>query len=94
MPDRSQVCRPMLGTPIESFASLGPILGCARLESGHFFVRAPDLPQRNLAKKIMTVELEDGSVLAMMISASRVFGPVPGRHTNDKGRRSDEWSWS
>jgi hypothetical protein len=49
---RSQpgVPMPMLGTPPEFFASLGPILGCARPEPAGIFLFATFFPSRKPAK--------------------------------------------
>jgi hypothetical protein len=66
MPDRSEVCPAHARHTDQIFASLGPILGCARLAGGHFFICRRACASETNGKK-PGAGLEDGSVLAMMI---------------------------
>jgi hypothetical protein len=56
----------MHGTPTSSFASLGPILGCARLDRWAFFYWGSLVPSGNRAKNSSVVELEHRSVLSIL----------------------------
>jgi hypothetical protein len=78
----------MRGTPNRIFASLGPILGCARPFQAGIFLSVLVFARQKASEIKGSARLEDGSVLAMIIFASRVFV-----HPRDaKQHQTGSWS--